>query len=134
MPAALPLGRSCSRIPSLADDDKVSSWKDAETSAVRTRCAARKSQNDCSWRIPPVAPTAAFTRAPSQTSAVLTQLGGGLTVNSAAGVINGGNSVGDEVDNQATINVTGTLNVYSYVLSNEGSISGGAIGVAFASS
>jgi hypothetical protein len=64
----------------------------------------------------------------SQTPAVLT-LGKGLTVNAMNGAINGGNSAGDGVDNQGTVNVTGALSVNGYAVSNEGTISGGSVSI-----
>jgi hypothetical protein len=62
----------------------------------------------------------------SQTPAVLT-LGPSLTVNVSNDAIDGGNGAGDGVDNQGTVNVTGSLSVNAYAVSNEGTIGGGSV-------
>jgi hypothetical protein len=60
----------------------------------------------------------------SQTSAVLT-LGPNLTVNATGGAtIVGGFAAGDGIDNQGTINISGSLNIRSVAVTNEGTIDG----------
>ena len=65
----------------------------------------------------------------SPTSEVLT-LGPNLIVNAAYGAIQSGTGVGDGIDNQGTINVTGTLSISGDAFTNEGAISGnGSLGI-----
>jgi hypothetical protein len=61
----------------------------------------------------------------SQTAAVLT-LGPSLTLNAADGTIDGGTAAGDGIINESAINVTSSLTLNSYAITNDGSISGGS--------